>query len=62
MKKQLGKKLANEAGTLVSYACGCLCYAVCECPYPNVNPYATVDYAQQYANNVPNDSKLLLWS
>ena len=38
MKKVLGKKLANESGLLVSYACGCLCFAQCACPYPDVNP------------------------
>lgn len=62
MKKVLGKKLTNESGTLVSYACGCMCYAQCSCPYPEQNPYATVDYAQNYANQVQNDSQLLLWS
>ncbi|MBD5543064.1 MAG: hypothetical protein HDR01_02145 [Lachnospiraceae bacterium] len=62
MKKVLGKKLANESGLLVSYACGCLCFAQCACPYPDVNPKNTVDAAQNYSNNVQNDTKLLLWS
>lgn len=62
MKKILGKKMNSESGTLVSYACGCFCYAVCACPYPQLNPDQTVDYSQNYSNNVQNDSKLLLWS
>lgn len=62
MKKILGKKLSNESGTLVSYACGCLCYAACSCPYPQTNPDSTVDYSQNYSNNVQNDTKLLLWA
>ena len=60
MKKTLGKKMSKDAGNLVSYACGCWCYASCSCPYTNVNPNGTVEYAQNYANNAQNDSKLLV--
>ena len=60
MKKHLGKKMSMDAGTLVSYACGCWCYApTCDCSNP-ANSQSTVDYVQEYANNVQNDSKLLV--
>jgi|UniRef100_N2A5F8 hypothetical protein len=59
MKKLLGKKMSTEAGTLVSYSCGCMCFAVCSCENTTYS-YATVDYAQKYANNAQNDSKLLV--
>lgn len=60
MKKSLGKKMSMEAGTLVSYACNCWCYAPeCTCENP-ANTRASVDYAQEYSNNVQNNSKLLV--
>ena len=60
MRKPLGKKMSMEAGTLVAYACPCWCYApTCSCANP-ANAQSTVDYAQEYANNVQNNSKLLV--
>lgn len=60
MKKVLGKKVLSEAGQLVSYACNCWCYApTCNCSNP-ANSQSSVDYAQEYANNVQNNSKLLV--
>lgn len=61
MKKVLGKKLANESGTLVAYACGCLCFAQCNCSNTTYDQ-ATVNFAQNSADQVKNDNLLLLWS
>lgn len=58
MKKTLGKKMSTEAGTLVSYSCGCWCYAQCTCNQANTD--ATVNYAQNRANNAQNDMKTLV--
>ncbi len=61
MKKVLGKKMENESGTLVSYACGCMCFASCSCTNTTYDQ-ATVHSAQNRVNNVQNDNQLLLWS
>lgn len=59
--EKLGKKMSTEAGSLVSYACSCMCYAPdCKCPNPTVNPLATVDYSQKQSNNIQNNSKTLV--
>ncbi len=58
--KKLGKKMATEAGTLVSYACICMCFASCRCLNESVNPSDSVDYTQEQANNIQNDSKMLV--
>lgn len=59
--KNLGKKMSTEAGTLVSYACSCWCYAPdCQCLNPSTNPTGSVDYAQKQSNNIQNNSKTLV--
>lgn len=58
--KKLGKKISAEAGTLVSYACNCWCYApTCGCTNTTYDQ-STVDYSQEYSNNVQNNSKTLV--
>lgn len=58
---KLGKKMSTEAGSLVSYACPCMCYAPdCRCSNPTVNPEGSVDYAQKQSNNIQNNSKTLV--
>lgn len=61
MKKALKRRVSLNNDRLTAYACGCPCYApTCTCN--PANPQATVDYAQKYANNVQNDTKLLIWA
>lgn len=57
---KLGKKMPTEAGSLVSYACPCMCYAPdCSCAN-TTNPIYSVDYAQKQSNNIQNNSKTLV--
>lgn len=58
---KLGKKMSTETGSLVSYACPCMCYAPdCTCTNEAVNPKSSVDYAQKQSNNIQNNSKTLV--
>ena len=45
MKKNLGKKIVSDAGTLVAYACSCPCISPgCSCENP-MNTLAETRYA-----------------
>ncbi len=58
MKKNLGKKIVSDAGTLVAYACSCPCISPgCSCENP-MNTLAETRYAMSVVNNIQASTAL----
>ena len=58
MKKNLGKKIVSDAGTLVAYACSCPCISPgCSCENP-MKTLAETRYAMSVVNNIQASTAL----
>ena len=58
MKKNLGKKIVSDAGSLVAYACSCPCISPgCSCENP-MNTLAETRYAMSVVNNIQASTAL----